>query len=365
MKFFDRWKKRSFEEKMDDLSQTVLTENNIKDPKQVEQYVVERLEQMIDITREIEEEKSEYRTVTSYLNDVQKLEDLPEPEKKKIADVAQFTQLQQEEKTMPDAIKRLSSNEIYQDTIKKDMKYLEREKSRWLLHREYLMHQQKSLKNLLYIILAIVAAVAVTLITLQLGFKVDTYYAWMVLIFVTAVAVCADYLKMLHNDSEIKLAERSANKAILLLNKVKFKYVNITNAIDYACEKYHVRRASELNQLWQYYMDAVREREKYQRTNEDLEYFNGRLVRALNQYQLYDAQVWITQAAALIDPREMVEVKHGLILRRQKLRDRMEYNVEEMKNQREEALKLSSKAGSMKPQIDEIINAIDRLMETM
>ena len=65
MKFFDRWKKRSFEEKMDDLSQTVLTENNIKDPKQVEQYVVERLEQMIDITREIEEEKSEYRTVRS------------------------------------------------------------------------------------------------------------------------------------------------------------------------------------------------------------------------------------------------------------------------------------------------------------
>lgn len=34
----------------------MLTENNIKDPKQVEQYVVERLEQMIDITREIEEE---------------------------------------------------------------------------------------------------------------------------------------------------------------------------------------------------------------------------------------------------------------------------------------------------------------------
>ena len=32
---------------------------------------------------------------------------------------------------------------------------------------------------------------------------------------------------------------------------------------------------------------------------------------------------------------------------------------------KEEALKLSSKAGSMKPQIDEIINAIDRLMETM
>ena len=68
MKFFDRWKKRSFEEKMDDLSQTVLTENNIKDPKQVEQYVVERLEQMIDITREIEEEiadENDFTTIRS------------------------------------------------------------------------------------------------------------------------------------------------------------------------------------------------------------------------------------------------------------------------------------------------------------
>ena len=109
MKFFDRWKKRSFEEKMDDLSQTVLTENNIKDPKQVEQYVVERLEQMIDITREIEEEKSEYRTVTSYLNDVQKLEDLPEPEKKKIADVAQ--NVVQEAKKIADELSNCSRSD--------------------------------------------------------------------------------------------------------------------------------------------------------------------------------------------------------------------------------------------------------------
>ena len=39
--------KTQFEEKMDESeTKTVLTENNIKDPKQVEQYVVERLEQM-------------------------------------------------------------------------------------------------------------------------------------------------------------------------------------------------------------------------------------------------------------------------------------------------------------------------------
>ena len=49
----------------------------------------------------------------------------------------------------------------------------------------------------------------------------------------------------------------------------------------------------------------------------------------------------------------------------QKIKSENRKKEKEMKNQREEALKLSSKAGSMKPQIDEIINAIDRLMETM
>lgn len=46
---------------------------------------------------------------------------------KKIADV-QFAQMQQEESDIPNAIKRLQSNEAYLETIRRDMKYLEREK---------------------------------------------------------------------------------------------------------------------------------------------------------------------------------------------------------------------------------------------
>ena len=149
------------------------------------------------------------------------------------------------------------------------------------------------------------------------------------------------------------------------MNKVKIKYVNITNAIDYACEKYHIRTSADLNQQWDYYMEAVREREKYQRTNEDLEYFNSRLVRSLSKYQLYDAQVWITQAVALVDPKEMVEIKHGLINRRQKLRDRIEYNVNVILNQKKEAQQLLDKVGDMRPQIEQIIDSIDRLADAM
>ena len=41
-------------------------------------------------------------------------------------------------------------------------------------------------------------------------------------------------------------------------------------------------------------------------------------------------RVWLTHANALVDSREMVELKHELLTRRQKLRARMEYSVGKM-----------------------------------
>lgn len=386
------WKKhkkeKNFEKRMQELDGTALFEQDYKNPKKIEQYMVERLEQMIELTKEIEDEKSEYRMVTAYLNDIQMIEDLPEDEHKIIEDVAtnviqlnrarteflnsakklsdaQFAQMQQEEKEIPAAIKRLTSNEAYQAVLDKDMKYLEREKSEWQLRREYLLHQKKKWKNLLYIVAGIAVTTAVVLGILQLGFHVDCYYGWMALILATAASVCGIYLKIQSDETETETAERCINRAIVLQNKVKIKYVNIANAVDYACEKYHVQNAAELNRFWEYYMEAVKEHEKYQRTNEDLEYFNERLVRLLSKYQLYDAQVWVSQAIALVDAKEMVEVKHGLISRRQKLRDRIEYSLGVVKEQKEEAEKLLDKVGDMRPQIEEILITIDKLSETI
>ena len=216
---------------------------------------------------------------------------------------------------------------------------------------------------MLYIVVGLAATAAVAFVILQIILEMDFYYWWMGLIFVTALVVCGLYLKIQNDGSEIATAERNLNRAILLQNKVKIKYVNIENAVDYTCEKYHVRSAKELEDQWQYYLEAVREREKYQRTNEDLEYFNGRLVRVLSKYRLYDAQVWVTQAVALVDPKEMVEVKHSLIERRQKLRGRIEYNLGIVKEQKAEAEQLLDKVGAMRPQVEKILFAIDKLSE--
>lgn len=386
MFFWKKKKEKTFENKIEELETTVLSENDYKDAKKVEQYVVERLEQMIEVTKELEDEKDEYRMVTSYLKDIQLLEDMPEEERGKITEIAtnvvqlntarteflnsakklsdaQFAQLEQLEDEMPDTIRRFTANEMYRDTLRRDMKYLEREKSEWILRKEYLGNQRKWLKNLLYVLIGLAGTVAVVFAILQIILEIDFYYGWMGLLFVAAVAICIVCLKIQNDGVEIAAAERNRNRAIVLENKVKIKYINIANAVDYACEKYHVRSASELSQQWEYYMEAVKEREKYQRTNDDLEYFNARLLRELAQYQMYDTKVWLTQAVALVDPKEMVEVKHGLINRRQKLRSRIEYNVGIMMEQKKEAEGMLDKVGDMKPQVQQILVAIEQLIE--
>lgn len=386
MFFLKKKKEKNFEKKFGELEAEMFSEKNCNDSHQTEQRMVERLEQMLELTKEIEDEKSEYRMVTSYLNDIQTIESLPEEEHEKIAEIAvnvvqlnaarteflnaaqklsdaQFTQFEQMEAEIPTAIRRLSANEMYRDTLKKDIKYLEREKSEWVLRKEYLIHQISSLRYLLYVMVGIAATAAVILGILQIVLEMDMFYGWMIWVFATAIIVCLIYLRMQNDSEEIGVAERCQNRAISLQNKVKIKYVNIENAVDYVCEKYHVESASELSEEWEYYLETVKEREKYKNTNEDLEYFKGRLVRMLSKYQFYDAQVWVAQALALVDPKEMVEVKHGLVNRRQKLRERIEYNMQIIKENRKEAEQLINQVGQMRPQVEQILSAIDRLNE--
>ncbi len=353
------------------------------DKKKVQSYIMNCCEQMAEANKELEEEQAEYRIITEYLNDIQTIENLPDEEmgevrgaaesvqslnrqrdeyqnsEKKISDV-QFVQIQQEEEKIPDAINRLKSNEAYQNKVKKDMNYLEGEKTEWYYNKYDLLHQQKILKNASFVLLGLVIISMAVILVLQIGFREDTAYAWISVIFIAAVCGFGIYFKMAYNETEIRRSEVNMNHAIVLLNKVKFKYVSVTNAVDYAREKYHVKNAYEFNYLWEQYLNEVKEREKFRQANEDLQYFSKKLIRILNGYRLYDAGVWVNQASALVDKKEMVEVKHNLIVRRQKLRSQIEYNVENIKNRRREVDEILVKEKIDTPQIRQIIRSIDK-----
>ena len=65
----------------------------------------------------------------------------------------------------------------------------------------------------------------------------------------------------------------------------------------------------------------------------------------------------------MIEKKEMVEVKHNLLVRRQKLRSRIEYNVENLKAQKLEVEKMMGKMGEHAAKIQQIVDAIERISE--
>ena len=142
--------------------------------------------------------------------------------------------MQQEESDIPNAIKRLQSNEAYLETIRRDMKYLEREKGEWQLYQEILSHDRVKMQKFMYVMAGLSVTAALILLILQIILETDMRLVWMILIFIAVLGICLPYLKMMNDRTESRRAKANADKAITLLNKVKIKYVNMTNAVDYA-----------------------------------------------------------------------------------------------------------------------------------
>ena len=346
MGFFKSWlnrrKEKKIEARFEEINDGVLLDEDKKNSRKIEHFAIERLEQIIEVTREIEEEKSEYRVVTAYLNDIHTIGGLPEKEREAITDVAQnivnLDRARQEflhaEKKITDVqytIKRLKANEAYQETLEKDMKYLIRERDEWLFYKEELLIEEKRMQNGIRLLTGLGICTAVLMFIFQMITEMNMELAWTVFLFVMVAGICTMAVKIMNAQRDYKRATKNADRAIQLLNTVKLKYVNVTNAIDYTKEKFHVESAGEFNRIWEAYLDAVKQREKFEINNDDLRYYNSRLIRMLSEYKLYDAKVWIPQAQALVNQHEMVEVTHNLNERRQKIRARIEKSVEVIK----------------------------------
>ena len=71
--------------------------------------------------------------------------------------------------------------------------------------------------------------------------------------------------------------------------------------------------AANLEDTWNRYQKERAEREHYMKTIADLDYYQKELVNTLKRYRLRDPYIWSHQAEALVDHKEMVEIRHGLM----------------------------------------------------
>lgn len=323
----------------------------INDRKQREEYVKGCLEQIAEAAKELENLQFEYNMVTSYLKDMEEIEALPEEEKveltqwaKKIDELEQqqtgykerknrmsdekFRQMERLEEEVQEGLEKLTQAEDYQELIKRDLRRLDGEKHAYLFRKSELRRIIADTRSMTVVCTVAVILCIFILLVLQFGLKMETKLGCVVAGAVGAVAITAIFIK--HNDSVRELAqvENGIGRIIRLQNTVKIRYVNNTHLLDYLYMKYNVSSAGELGKSWQQYQEEREERHSYQQTERQLDQLQKEFLHTLRRYQVKDPMIWLHQTRAILDKKEMVEIRHGLIIRRQSLRRRMDYNKE-------------------------------------
>lgn len=303
-------------------------------------------EQLIDITYYAEDMKREYQLVTSYLTDIQRLEELPESIKNDLVDTSRkiemldnnrqtylksenllsmerYNKIASLEKSVPDTIRKLIDMEQQDTLLKNDMSYLEGEKEDLkFLHTEYAADISRT-RGVIAAILALFLVVAgILLIVSVVTKKSVTIYCLGIGLFAMLSFVIA-YVRYLGFKTDITENDAKLKRAVSLLNKVKVKFINNTNALDYIYEKYGINSSKELEYEWDLYNTMVRDSIKYTQANSDYRVYCDELVDRLKKIGLVDPFVWVKQTMAIIDHREMVEITHGLNVRRQKIREKL------------------------------------------
>ena len=349
------WKKKTEDPvfEIEDWNEVVYDRSDLKinDTQQRKEYVKGCLEQIAEASKELEALQFEYNMVTSYLKDMEEIEALPEEEKeglmvyaRKIEELEErqsgyktranrmsdvkYHQIERMEEDVQEGYEKLAETEEYQELIKRDLKKLDGEKHAYLFRRNELHKLIEDTRSMTIVCTVAVIVCILLLMALQFGLQMNTRLGYLAVAAVGAIAITTIFVK--YNDSVRELArvENGIGQIIRLQNTVKIRYVNNTHLLDYLYLKYNVSSAGELGKSWQQYQEEKAERHNYQMAERELDQCQKDLLHVLRRYQVKDPMIWLHQTAALLDKKEMVEIRHNLIIRRQSLRKRMDYNKE-------------------------------------
>ncbi|MBE5912540.1 MAG: hypothetical protein E7274_00575 [Pseudobutyrivibrio ruminis] len=358
-----------------------------EDPKKLEHYILDSCEQIIASTKAMERQKMEYRIVTRYLNDIKAIENLPKEKAKELRNTAsricelennlvnarsiqrnitdeQYEVISDDEADMPEIINRFASDEIYQAKLKRNLAYLEGEKSRWEIEREELQGQIKLFRKMAVAILASFMTLLILLLAMYNAAQADISIWVFIVLFICAVSGFIVFVRQNTIARENKVAIVHLNQAISMLNVERMKYVNVTNSVEYSKDRYFVKTSAELQYVWEQYQDKLRDQQRYIQNNEDLEFYNSKLERILGEIGLADDKIWLNQVNALVDRQDMSECRHRLVMRRKKIRDRLDDHRRIVQEERDEIDRLMINHEHYLPEIQEIIKSVDKLCGT-
>lgn len=324
---------------------------SLHDSSQRQEYIKSFLDQIADAVKELDNLNLEYSTVTSYLKDMEEIEALPEEEKRELRESAEkigklesrqdvylqkknrmsdekFRQIDRMEGEAEEACRKLAAAEEDQNRIRQDLFRLDGEKHAYLYRKDELKNMVADSKGMAIICAAAFVACFAVLLILRHAMNMDTELGFILTAGTAALVITMLYLRHGEAVKELKKVEAGINRLVQLQNRVKIRYVNNTNLLDYLYLKYQVSSAKEMSTLWEKYREEKEERKNYRQAELELDEYQQELLSILKCYQIKDPAIWLHQTAAILDNKEMVEIRHNLIIRRQSLRRRIDYNKE-------------------------------------
>lgn len=319
------------------------------DREQRSRYIANCLEQIAEASREVNLLTGEYSLVTSYLTDMEEIEALPEQEREELDVIARrllyleqecekyrgkenrmsdsdYYNIRKQEDGIQEGIAKLKECENYGELVRQDLQRLDRERHAYEYRRSELEMMMNNFRGMSVIFLTAFAICMVLLLVLQFVFEMNTQVGCLLAVGAVAVAVTILLVKYMDCEKELHRVEGAIARLIQLQNKVKIRYVNNNNLQDYLRIKYNTGSSAALEKLWQQYQQEKEERKEFAEAEAKTEYYQKQLVAKMKNYRITDPDRWIGQPGALLDKREMVEMRHELILRRQALRKQMDYN---------------------------------------
>lgn len=350
-RLFSKWKKKPRNQPAEDWESLVYDRDDVdfRDEEQRGRYIGNCLEQMSEASRELNLLTGEYSMVTSYLTDMEEIEALPGEEREELNKTARllltkereceryrgkenrmsdsdYYQMRKQEDEIWQGIGKLKECEDYGELVRQDLKRLDRERNAYEYRRSELEAMLSNFRGMSAIFMTAFTICMTLLIILQFAFEMDTKLGYLLTAAAIVVAVGILMIRYTDTEKELKQVERTVNKLIQLQNKVKIRYVNNSHLQEYLRIKYDTKSAAALEKLWTQYLQEKEERKEFAEAEAQTEYYQKQLMAAMRNYQVNSPERWLGHPEALLDPREMVEMRHELILRRQALRKQMEYN---------------------------------------
>ena len=325
----------------------------------MEVYVKQQCDIMEEAAEHIENVKAEYEAVTEEFNDIQLIDEAPQDIKNKIISCAEiidsmmvdrrilkstehklsnsaYRRMETFEDEIPSGIKLMQAQEEYYDAVKQDLRVLEGERMNLRLESKALVKRQLQIRSLARIAFAAMVVVFIIFIVSMVIVENDADTALFIVISLFAAILAVGMFAILKvTERNVLVTEIKLNKATGLLNKIKIKYVNAANTLDYEYSKYGVKSAYELENKYKLYEEMKAEQSRMLDMTSSLNSAENDLESILRKLGLSDPHIWFGRVKAFINPKEMVEVRHELNTRRYKLRQQIEYNekrIEEAKS---------------------------------